>query len=122
MSEAVKRRIMNHMNKVCIILYLELRDVEGTKQDHTDSLSDYLQFYCALPRSGIDKPWMIDLSDDGMTLRASETDSEEYFVPFEPVLAQLEGIRPRVIEMAQLAKSGIAAGRTVEDDDDEHTQ
>lgn len=58
---------------------------------------------------------MTDLSDEGMTLIADANvgvdEQEEHFVPFQPPLKDLEGIRPRVIEMAKEASDGLSDGR-----------
>lgn len=121
MTEAVKTRIIAHMNKVH---YHETRprsafltEILNVAQDHTDSLTQYLQYYCCVPLSSIHKPQMTELTTDGMTLIKDADDEEDYFVPFVPVLSPaLDGIRPRVIEMAQRAKLGIEMGKTVEDE------
>lgn len=73
-------------------------------------MSDYLRYYHDVPESEISGPQMTALSDDGMTL-LSHIDSDEYFIPFEPPLKALDGIRQRVIDMANEAKSELAAGR-----------
>ncbi|KAL0479679.1 hypothetical protein AKO1_010969 [Acrasis kona] len=84
--DATKNRIMNHMNK-----------------DHSDSLADYLAHYCGVNHSIISNASMTDLSDEGMTITYDGAD-KSYFVPFTPPLVNLEGLRPRVIAMANEAK------------------
>ncbi|CCG84766.1 protein of unknown function [Taphrina deformans PYCC 5710] len=86
-------------------------EVCADQQDHVHNLSQYLQFYCDVPEADIVHAKMIDLSDEGMTLildgNQSPDNQEEHFVPFEPALKDLEGIRPRVIEMAKAAEAGL---------------
>ena len=75
-------------------------------KDHVNSLTDYLVFYCKVTREDIDDPKMIDLIDDGMLIRyksIKKGEEAEEFVPFDPPLKDLEGIRPIVIEMAKRA-------------------
>ncbi|ORY77017.1 hypothetical protein BCR37DRAFT_383014 [Protomyces lactucae-debilis] len=89
-QEAVKQRIMKHMN-----------------EDHADSLSAYLQHYHGLSTGEIKQAQLTDLSDEGMYITPDTAAGHSYLVKFTPPLQNLEGIRPRVIAMAKEAQEGI---------------
>ncbi|BFZ57488.1 hypothetical protein PYCC9005_004540 [Savitreella phatthalungensis] len=83
---------MSHMNK-----------------DHAHNMRDYLMYYCGVDRGMIGCAQMVELDDAGMTIVAdgAEARSTRYHVPFTPPLHNLEGIRPRVIEMAHTAAKAL---------------
>jgi hypothetical protein len=60
-----------------------------------------------MPAAEIDHAQLTDLTDEGMFIKPSATASSSLLVKFEPPLVQLEGIRPRVIQMAKEAEAGM---------------
>lgn len=86
-NEAVKARIMSHMNK-----------------DHTYELSHYLRAFNGVSSSAARNPQLTDLALDSMSIRST---GGSHVVRIAPPMASLMDSRVRMIEMAQEAQQKL---------------
>ncbi|KAG5981331.1 hypothetical protein E4U55_003060 [Claviceps digitariae] len=86
-DEAMRDRIITHMNQL-----------------HTRELTHYLRHYCGLTKRQSARPFLCDITLQGMRIRAADTD---HIVPFDPPLPSWNHVRPRVVEMDTLARQGL---------------
>ncbi|KAH6900069.1 hypothetical protein B0T10DRAFT_14459 [Thelonectria olida] len=86
-DDAMKKRIISHMNK-----------------DHTRELSYYLRHYARTSASAASSPEMRDVDFNGMRISAR---GGEHTVPFEPPLTGWAECRGRIVDMAHTARNAL---------------
>ena len=86
-NEAIKGRIISHMNK-----------------DHQDSLVRYLEYFCGLSSFSARNACLDDVSLSALTMTAN---GNKYDVPIRPPMTDWSQVRPRVVAMDSEAVAGL---------------
>ena len=93
-DEAMKERIISHMNK-----------------DHQDSLVRYLEYFCGLSSFSARNAHLDDVKFSALTISAS---GNKYEVPIRPPITDWSQVRPWVVAMDSEAVAGLGrSGITV---------
>lgn len=101
LDAAKKQRIISHMN-----------------EDHSSSLSDYLQFYAQLPESLASTAELVDISLTKMTIstKTSPTSTTTTYITIRPTpMESLSDAEQRLVTMAYEAMDGLGKSRYIVD-------